>query len=89
MQMATSEKHQKSILGGIEYLVGVAYPETLEKVPDILMAFYQNDILDEDVIKSWGTHVSKKEKYVDKTTSKAVKRASQKFLKWLDEAEEE
>lgn len=47
-------------------------------VPKILMAFYQADVLDEDVVKTWGTHVSKK--YVDKETSKMVRKASQPFL---------
>lgn len=42
------------------------------------MAFYQADVLDEDVVKAWGTHVSKK--YVDKETSKMVRKASQPFL---------
>jgi hypothetical protein len=29
-------------------------------VPKIIMEFYQADILEEEVIKQWGTHVSKK-----------------------------
>lgn len=43
------------------------------------MAFYQVDVLEEEVIKQWGTHVSKK--YVDKETSKRVRKASEPFLK--------
>ena len=43
------------------------------------MAFYQADILEEDVVKQWGTHVSKK--YVDRDTSKKVRKASEPFLK--------
>jgi len=85
-KMVTSEKHQKSLLGGIERLVGVLQPNLISAVPKILMAFYQTDILEEEVIKQWGTHVSKK--YVDKDTSKKVRKASEPFLKWLDEAED-
>ena len=77
--MVTSEKHQKSLLGGIERLVGNEHPELVPAVPKILMAFYQSDILEEEVIKQWGTHVSKK--YVDKDTSKKVRKASEPFLK--------
>ena len=36
-------------------------------------------LLEEDVVKQWGTHVSKK--YVDKDTSKKVRKASEPFLK--------
>lgn len=43
------------------------------------MAFYQIDLLDEEVVTQWGTHVSKK--YVDKDTSKKVRKASEPFLK--------
>ncbi|KAF8554601.1 hypothetical protein OG21DRAFT_1462222 [Imleria badia] len=86
-KMVTSEKHQKSLLGGIERLVGLTYPELIPAVPKILMALYQNDILDEDVVTQWGTHVSKK--YVDKDTSKKVRKASEPFLKWLEEADDD
>ena len=77
--MVTSEKHQKSLLGGIERLAGLEYPELINVVPKILMAFYQADVLEEDVVMSWGTHVSKK--YVDKETSKKVRKASEPFMK--------
>lgn len=77
--MVTSEKHQKSLLGGIERHVGLAHPDLIPAVPKILMALYQIDVLEEDVITQWGTHVSKK--YVDKETSKKVRKASEPFLK--------
>ena len=85
--MVTSEKHQKALLGGVERLVGLTHPELIPAVPKILMALYQNDILDEEVVTQWGTHVSKK--YVDKETSKKVRKASEPFLKWLEEADED
>jgi len=77
--MVTSEKHQKSLLGGIERFVGLEQPELIAAIPKILMEFYQADVLEEDVVTSWGTHVSKK--YVDKETSKKVRKASEPFLK--------
>ncbi|EJF55714.1 translation initiation factor [Dichomitus squalens] len=86
VKMVTSEKHQKSLLGGIERLVGIEHPDLIPVVPKILMAFYQVDVLDEEVVKQWGTHVSKK--YVDRDTSKKVRKASEPFLKWLDEADD-
>lgn len=47
-------------------------------VPKVLMALYQADLLDEDLVKQWGTHVSKK--YVDKDTSKKVRKTAEAFL---------
>ncbi|TIA98188.1 hypothetical protein E3P94_02615 [Wallemia ichthyophaga] len=82
-----SEKHQKSILGGLERLVGLNYPELLPQLPKLLMKIYQADLLEEEVIQHWGTHVSKK--YVDKDVSKKVRVSAKPFLKWLDEAESE
>ncbi len=43
------------------------------------MALYQSDVLEESVVEQWGTHASKK--YVDKETSKKVRKASEPFLK--------
>ncbi|KAJ7475981.1 domain found in IF2B/IF5-domain-containing protein [Mycena latifolia] len=86
-KMVTSEKHQKALLGGVERLVGLAHPDLLPQVPKILMALYQDDILDEEVVTQWGTHVSKK--YTDKDTSKKVRKASEPFLKWLEEADDD
>jgi len=86
-KMVTSEKHQKSLLGGIERFVGLTHPDLLPMIPKILMALYQKDLLDEEVVTQWGTHVSKK--YVDKDISKKVRKASEPFLKWLQEADDD
>jgi len=84
--MSTSEKHQKSLLGGVERLCGLTYPSLVPSgVPKILMALYQIDVLEEELIKTWSTHVSKK--YVDKETSKRVRKASAPFVEWLEQAE--
>ena len=85
-QMVTSEKHQKALFGGIERFFGYAHPDLIAQVPKVLMALYQADIIEEEVVTNWGTHVSKK--YVDKDTSKRVRKASEPFLKWLEEADD-
>jgi translation initiation factor 5 len=77
--MTTSEKHQKALLGGLERLIGLSYTSLLPSTPKILMALYQNDLIEEEVVKAWGTHVSKK--YVDRETSKKVRKAGDPFLK--------
>ncbi|KAG1744054.1 domain found in IF2B/IF5-domain-containing protein [Suillus paluster] len=86
-KLVTSEKHQKALLGGIERLAGLTHPELIPSVPKILMALYQIDVLEEKVVTQWGTHVSRK--YVDKETSKKVRKASEPFLKWLEEADDD
>ncbi len=80
-----SEKHQKAFLGGTERFVGNDHPALIPQVPAILMGYYQHDLLSEEVAKSWGGKASKK--YVDIATSRKVRKAAEKFLQWLDEAE--
>jgi len=80
-----SEKHQKAFLGGTERFVGNDHPKLIPQVPAILLSYYQNDILTEEVAKSWGSKASKK--YVDISTSRKVRKAAEAFLKWLEEAE--
>lgn len=82
-QLNTSEKTAKALGGGIEKLVE-AYPDTLKSVPKVLMILYQADVLDEDAIRHFATHVSKK--YVSKDLSKKVRKAADPILQWLDEA---
>jgi translation initiation factor 5 len=88
MQMITSERHQKALLGGTERFVGKDHPDKLiPTVSAILAAFYNEDIITEEVLMAWGSKASKK--YVDLSTSKKVRKAAQKFLEWLAEAESE
>jgi hypothetical protein len=51
------------------------------QVPAILLAYYQEDLISEDVIKSWGSKASKK--YVDLATSKKVRKSAE-ILEWLE-----
>jgi translation initiation factor 5 len=80
-----SEKHMKAFLGGTERFVGNDHPDLIPQIPAILMSYYQNDLVSEEVSKSWGHKASKK--YVDISTSRKVRKAAEKFLQWLDEAE--
>lgn len=82
----TSERHQKAFLGGTERFVGKDKPEQLiPLVPQILMGYYQEDLITEEVVKPWGSKASKK--YVDLSTSKKVRKAAEPFLQWLENAE--
>lgn len=86
-RMITSEKHQKSLLGGVERLAGVQVPSLIPTgVPKLLMALYQIDVLDEALVQDWATKVSKK--YVDKETSKKVRKSAKPFVDWLEQADD-
>lgn len=91
-KMITSERHEKAFLGGTERFVGKDHPELIPQVPAILLGYYQNEIVSEEVLTAWGSKASKK--YVDASTSRKVRKAAEKFLEWLstadsDESEEE
>jgi translation initiation factor 5 len=91
-KLITSERHEKAFLGGTERFVGKEHPELIPQVPAILLGYYQDDLISEDVLKAWGSKASKK--YVDPSTSRKVRKAAEKFLEWLenadsDESEEE
>lgn len=86
-KMITSERHEKAFLGGTERFVGKDHPELIPQVPAILLGYYQHDLVSEEVLKAWGTKASKK--YVDLATSKKVRKAAEKFLEWLENAESE
>lgn len=83
-----NDKGQRYLLGGVEQLVGNVHRDVLlPKTPYILKAFYELDILDEEVILDWGKKPSKK--FVTKEVSAEILEKATPFLKWLSEAEEE
>ncbi|KAJ3236694.1 hypothetical protein HDU81_010553 [Chytriomyces hyalinus] len=91
-----NEKAQKALLGGIERLVsGGGAPDEAEaekmraalfdKVALVLKAFYDEELLDEEVCLAWGEKVSKK--YVDKKVAKGIREKAEPFLHWLRTAD--
>lgn len=83
--LITSERHEKAFLGGTERFVGQDHPALIAQVPAILLGYYQNDLVNEETLKAWGSKTSKK--YVDISTSKKIHKAAQPFLEWLETAE--
>ena len=83
--MITSERHEKAFLGGTERFVGKEKPALIPQVSGILLQYYNNDLISEETLKSWGTKASKK--YVDLSTSKKVRKSAEKFMTWLETAE--
>jgi translation initiation factor 5 len=83
-----NSKAEKSLLGGLERFVGLSHPDLVAQVPKILLAFYNSDVLSEEAILKWGSKKASS-RFVDKETSKKVRKAAAPFVKWLEEAEEE
>jgi len=82
------EKGQKGILGGLERLVCVTHPDLLPKIPQIIKLFYDDEILQEEIIFAW--HEKVKSKFAgDKELAKKVREAAQPLIDWLKNAEEE
>jgi len=82
-----NQKAQKYLLGGIEKTVEMRKEALLPKVPLIFKAFYDHDILDEEVIVEWSKKVSKK--HVPKELAEKIHKNAAPFVTWLMEAEEE
>merc|ERR1711936_926391 len=80
-------KAQKYLMGGIEKTIETHKDVLLPKVAHILKSFYDEDIIDEEVILEWGKKVSKK--YVSKELSEKIHEKVKPFITWLKEAEEE
>lgn len=62
--LANNQKAQKHLMGAFELLVGQQYPEKLiPKSAHILKAFYDNDLVEEEILVEWGAKVHKIMKY--------------------------
>lgn len=82
-----NKKAQKYLLGGLEQLIVSHKADLMPKAAKLLKAFYDADILEEEVLLEWGAKPTKK--YVNKEESKMIIEKAEPFLKWLKEAEEE
>jgi len=86
--LASNHKAQKNFMGAFELIVGQSFPnELMPKAATILKAFYDQDLVEEEIILEWGAKVSKK--YVKKEISDKIHQKAKPFLDWLKEAEEE
>lgn len=84
--MITTESREMAFLGGIEHLVGAKHPKLLPQISKIFLAFYQEDIISEQVFVEWG---SKDSTHVDPAISKKARESAAPFLEWLKTAAED
>lgn len=83
-----SLKAQKYLMGGLEILIGKEYPaQLMPRVPHILKAFYDLDILDEETILDWAKKPSKK--YVSKEIAQQIREKAKPIIDWLEQASSE
>jgi len=82
-----NQKAQKYLIGGVEKTIKVHEAVLMNKVPHIFKMFYEEDVLEEEVLFEWAKKISKK--YVSKETAQKIHDKAAPFIKWLKEAEEE
>ncbi len=82
-----NQKAQKYLLGGFEKTVEAHRDALLNRVPIILKTFYDEDILEEEVVLDWARKVSRK--YVGRELAEMIHKKAEPFVTWLREAEEE
>jgi len=82
-----NQKAQKYLMGGLEKTIQTKEAALLARVPMILKEFFDEDILEEEVILEWAKKVSKK--YVSKDMATKIHEKAAPFITWLKEAEEE
>lgn len=83
-----NQKAQKYLMGGIEKTIETHKDVLLPKAGHILKTFYDEDILEEEVILEWAKK-GKSKKYVSKELSEQIHKKAEPFITWLKEAEEE
>eukprot|EP00124_Ichthyophonus_hoferi_P001446 Ihof_evm1s76 gene=Ihof_evmTU1s76 len=78
---------QRCLLGAIERLCTVLFPSLLVKVAHIIKALYDLDIVEEEVLTSWGDQSTST--YVTADSFKKILLKAEPVLAWLKEAESE
>lgn len=84
--LVRSGESQKYLIGGFERFVSMNSIQN--EMPRILECLYENDIVSEDIILHWAKQPSRKFTG-SKRASKLVHEAAEKFIHWLQNAEEE
>ncbi|KAI9355402.1 domain found in IF2B/IF5-domain-containing protein [Zopfochytrium polystomum] len=83
------EKCQKALIGGLERFVSSKKSRDvlMPKVAQILKAFYDAELIDEDVILEWAENPS--DKYVKQKYNDEIRQKAEPFVNWLRAAEED
>jgi len=82
-----NQKAQKYLIGGIEKTIETHQAALFPKVAHIFKEFFEEDMLEEEVVLEWAKKVSKKN--VPKEVAQKIHEKAAPFIQWLKEAEEE
>ncbi|KAF9162796.1 hypothetical protein DFQ26_003226 [Actinomortierella ambigua] len=85
-KFVVSEKAQKACLGGMERHL-ITSKTLMMKAPLVLQAFYDTELIEEEIILRWAEKPSKR--FVTRDEAKLIRERCAPFIKWLEEAEEE
>jgi len=89
-KLAASDKNFGSVLiSCLEEMVGVTHPKLLSRIPHILQALYEADVLSEDSILSWANAPPEAAWIVKKEVAISVRKKAEPFIQWLKNAEED
>ncbi|KAJ1676909.1 eukaryotic translation initiation factor 5 [Spiromyces aspiralis] len=88
VSFGTDSKHQKAIIDSFVAIIA-NHPELMGKTSNILMALYENDLVDEEEFLEWYEKKPSKKLGIDRDTAKQIVKQAGPFLKWLEEADEE
>mmetsp|Transcript_31845 Transcript_31845/g.32456 ORF Transcript_31845/g.32456 Transcript_31845/m.32456 type:complete len:394 (+) Transcript_31845:131-1312(+) len=85
---------QRQLIAAVEWFCGTRYPKLLRSFPIMLKQLYDEEIVEEDTLLTWGSDYARNDYSVEQSlitfeTLEQLKIAAQPFLTWLEEAEEE
>eukprot|EP00959_Pyramimonas_sp_CCMP1952_P327419 6854570-Pyramimonas_sp.AAC.1 len=81
---------QMALLLSVEVLVGLKCPVLMKEIPHIFKHFYDEDLVEEDVILKWhDTANGAKELGVDAGTAAKLRKSATPLVEWLRNAESE
>jgi len=76
---------QRCLLGATERLLATVCPQLLPLMPKVLHAYYDADILDEEVIMQWASQTASK--FINSDQFQKLQTAAEPFVTWLMEAD--
>jgi len=65
------------------------FPTTIQILPSLLNGFYEEEILDEDILVQWYKHPITDPKRFDPQVTKSIRDSAKVFIDWVQNAEME
>lgn len=84
---AQDRNQATTLINCLEELCGVVHPQLMVRVPHILQALYETDVLDEEVLLGWYESPPESSWLVNKDIATEVRERALPLITWLREAE--